>query len=107
MAEEKKTIPLTHPFEVGGAKVSSIAMRRPLVGDFRAAQRSAGPAAPAAELEIALFSHLCEIAPAEWDKMDLGDYYGVQEAYQGFLSRRSTSGPREPSSPTSSTSRSR
>ena len=107
MAEGKKTITLTHPIEVGGAQVSQIAMRRPLVGDFRAAQRSAGPGAPAADVEIALFSNLCEIAPAEWDKMDLGDYYGVQEEYQDFLSRRSTSAPQGSSSPTSSTSRSR
>ena len=102
-----KAIALRHPIDVGGAKVDQVTMRRPLVGDFRAAQRSAGPGAPAADVEIALFSHLCELAPQEWDKMDLGDYYGVQEAYQGFLSRSSTSGPQGPSSPTSSTSRSR
>ena len=101
------TISLRHPIDVGGAKVSAVAMRRPLVGDFRAARRSAGPGASPADVEIALFSNLCEIAPAEWDAMDLGDYYEVQEAYQGFLSRSSTSAPQGPSSPTSSTSRSR
>ena len=54
-----------------------------------------------------MFTNLCEVSPALWDKMDLGDYYRVQEAYEGFLSRRSTSAQREPLPRTSSTSRSK
>lgn len=90
---DKKTISLTHPIQVGGAEVNQVVMRRPLVGDLRAAQRSAGAGASSAELEIAMFSNLCELSPADWDRMDLGDYRAIQEAYEGFLSRDSTFAP--------------
>ena len=101
---ESKTIKLRYPVEVDGAKYAELTMRRPLVGDLRAAQRSAGAGATPADVEIATFTNLCEVPPALWDKMDLGDYYHVQDAYQGFLSRSSTSASREPPSRTSSTS---
>lgn len=103
---ETKTVKLRHPVEVDGTTHSELTMRRPLVGDLRAAQRSAGAGATPADVEIATFTNLCEVPPALWDKMDLGDYYQVQDAYQGFLSHGSTSAPREPPSRTSSTSRS-
>ena len=93
MSEPKTstTVPLRFPIEVDGAEVEQVTMRRPLVGDLRAAQHAAGSGGSAADVEVALFSNLCEVAPAAWDKMDLGDYYAVQEAYEGFLSRGSTS----------------
>ena len=94
MAGKQATIVLEHPFTHAGAEVSSVTMRRPLVGDLRAAQRSAGAGAPDADLEIAMFSNLCEVDPGMWDQMDLGDYRAVQEAYEGFLSRGSTSASR-------------
>ncbi|MCY4121430.1 MAG: phage tail assembly protein [Acidobacteria bacterium] len=104
---ESKTVKLRYPVEVDGTKYSELSMRRPLVGDLRAAQRSAGGGATADDTEIALFTNLCEVPPALWDKMDLGDYLQVQEAYGGFLSRASTGAQPETSSRTSSTSRSR
>ena len=99
---ESKTIKLRYPVEVEGAKHSELTMRRPLVGDLRAAQRSAGAGATGEDTEIALFTNLCEVPPALWDKMDLGDYLEVQEAYAGFLSRASTGAARGTSSRTSS-----
>ncbi len=87
MAEDRKTITLTHPIDVAGAPLKSVVMRRPLVRDLRAAQHAAGVGATGDELEIALFSNLCEISPDDWELMDLGDYRAVQEAYEGFLSR--------------------
>ena len=78
-------------------------MRRPIVRDLRAARRSAG--VDAADAETALFANLCEITPDTIDKMDAGDYFRLQEVYEGFLSRGSTSGPPAQSSPTSSTRR--
>ena len=58
-------------------------MRRPLVRDLSSAQR-AGDGTPAGT-EVALFANLCEVAPDVLDKMDLGDYQELQEAYDGFL----------------------
>ena len=104
MANKTKKIPLRYPVEVDGAKLEELAMRRPLVRDLRAAQRSAGSGS-AADTEIALFANLCEVAPEAFGQIDLGDYFRVQEVYQGFLSHGSTSAPAAPSSPTSSTSR--
>ena len=88
---ETKKIKLRHPLTVDGAELAELVMRRPLVRDLRAAQRSAGGEADA---EIALFANLCEVAPEAFDRMDLGDYYRLQDAYRGFLSRGSTSEPR-------------
>ena len=92
--QEKAKITLRHPFDHDGARIASVTMRRPLVRDLRAAQGSAGPGASDAEVELAMFSNLCEMAPETWDAMDLGDYRQVQRAYEGFLFRGSTSGPR-------------
>ena len=104
MAKSTK-IPLQYPVEMDGAKLEELAMRRPLVRDLRAAQRAAGAGALPSDTEVRLFANLCEVPPDLFDKMDLGDYFRVQEVYQGFLSRGSTSAPPEPSSPTSSTRR--
>lgn len=93
--ETKKKIKLRFPVTVDGAKVEELAMRRPLVRDLRAAQRS-GDGTPAG-IEVALFANLCEVAPDAFDAMDLGDYHALQEAYEGFLSRGSTSGGAGPS----------
>lgn len=92
MVKDSKSLKLRHPITIDGAKVEGLIMRRPLVRDLRAAQRSADGAA---DSELALFANLCEIAPEAFDQMDLGDYYRLQDVYQGFLSRGSTSGPRE------------
>lgn len=100
---ETTKIELNYPVEVDGATYAELTMRRPLVGDLRAAQRAAGAGATPADVEIGMFTNLCEVPPKIWDQMDLGDYYRVQEAYEGFLRRGSKSGPREPSSRTSST----
>ena len=86
---ESATITLLHPIEANGVTVSSVAMRRPIVRDLRAAQRQAGSSP--AEVELMMFSNLCELAPETLELMDLGDYRELQRAYEGFLSRGSTS----------------
>ena len=90
-SRESATITLLHPIEVNAAAVSTVTMRRPLVRDLRAAQRQAGAGGPS-EVEVMLFSNLCELAPEALELMDLGDYRELQRTYEGFLSRGSTSG---------------
>ena len=92
---ESATVALLHPIEVNSATVSTVTMRRPIVRDLRAAQRQAGSSA--AEVELMMFSNLCELAPEAIELMDLGDYRELQRAYEGFLSRGSTSGEPSPS----------
>ena len=89
-----KTIKLRYPLKVDGATLEELVMRRPLVRDLRAAQRAGDGSSGT---EVALFANLCEVAPDALDAMDLGDYRELQEAYEGFLSRGSTSAAAEPS----------
>ena len=73
--ETKKTIQLKYPVKADGATIEQLAMRRPLVKDLHAAQRAGGGAA---EVEVALFANLCEVAPEALGEMDLGDYRRLQ-----------------------------
>ncbi|MGZ4953589.1 MAG: phage tail assembly protein [Methylobacter sp.] len=74
------TIELMYPTE-GGLK--QIMMRRPKVRDMLASDKAKGSNA---EKEIALFSNLCELSPADIEALDMVDYSALQEAYRGFLS---------------------
>ena len=92
-----KNITLQYPLDVDGRQISTVAMRRPVVRDMMAAQRTAGANAAAAEVEVAMFVNLCELAPDAIEKMDLGDYMELQRVYEGFVFRGST-GPRRAAS---------
>ena len=88
------TVTLRYPVEIDGATIESLSIRRPIVRDLRAAQRQAGAGAPDAEVELAMFSNLCEVFPETLDAMDLADYLELQRQYERFLSRSSTSARR-------------
>ncbi|HWL51359.1 MAG TPA: phage tail assembly protein [Chthoniobacteraceae bacterium] len=78
----KNTINLEYPIDVDGAKLKSITLRRPSVGDMRAAKK-AGDGDD--EVEIILFANLAGLTPDDIGKLDLADYQKVQEVFRGFL----------------------
>ena len=77
------TIKLKFPLTVNGAPVTQVNLRRPKVRDMRAAQKAGGSNA---DVEIRLLTNLCELAPSDFDDMDVVDYLKIQKAYEGFLS---------------------
>jgi len=80
------SIDLLFPLENGMTK---LVMRRPKVRDLRAADKvKGGPA----EVEVSMFSNLCEVSPDDIDSLDMADYGELQKTYASFLSsRRKTS----------------
>jgi hypothetical protein len=77
------TIKLQFPFKKDGIEITEVEMRRPTVGDMRAASMSAKTDE---EREITLFARLCGMNPEDFDAMDMKDYGRLQEEYTGFLS---------------------
>lgn len=75
------TIKLETGIEIDGTRVKALTMREPTVGDQIAAQEVKG--SPAAQ-EVALVANLCEITPADVQRLTLRDYGRVQEALRGF-----------------------
>ncbi|WP_072670541.1 phage tail assembly protein [Vibrio injensis] len=85
-----KEVELEYPIKVDGKEVSTLTMRRPVVADMLAQEKSKGSDA---EKEIRMFANLCEVPPDAIHSMDMADYLELQEAYQGFLSgARKTAG---------------
>ena len=78
-----ETIQLTHPIEADGGTVSALQLRRPVVRDMLAADKTAGSEA---EKEVRMFASLCEVTPGVIEALDLTDYMALQETYRGFLS---------------------
>jgi hypothetical protein len=72
------TVTLTKPFEINGAKIGYIVMREPMVEDHVISNETRGN-----ELakEIALFSNLCTVSPADLRKLPMRDYMRLQTAY--------------------------
>ena len=87
-----ETIKLTHPIEADGGTVSALQLRRPVVRDMLAADKTAGSEA---EKEVRMFASLCEVTPGVIEALDLTDYMTLQETYRGFLS----SGPQTLAAP--------
>ena len=87
-----ETIKLTHPIEADGGTVDALQLRRPVVRDMLAADKTAGSEA---EKEVRMFANLCEVTPGVIEALDLADYMTLQETYRGFLS----SGPQRPATP--------
>jgi hypothetical protein len=74
-------ITLSRPASVGGAQVSSIRMREPIVADQENYQ-DAGRTEAARE--ITTFANLCEIAPDDIRKLPLRDYARLQASFTLF-----------------------
>lgn len=83
------TIDLVYPVEVDGRQVSQLIMRPPLVRDIRDAQRGGGGSA---DVEIRLFSLLCEVSPATIEVIHARDYRRIGDVYADFLEGRDGGG---------------
>lgn len=76
-------VTLTRPLNVGGAKLSVIRMREPLVRDQKAINKMDGDNA---DKESMLFANLCGLVPSDMDEMPMKDYARLMDAYTSFMS---------------------
>ena len=75
-------ITLSRPLEIDGAKVPVLRMREPTVADQRASAKVKG--GDDAQ-EIAQLANLCEVTPADIDRLPLRDYKRLTTAFLGFI----------------------
>lgn len=76
MAEK---ITLKTPVKIDGVPVDSLTIREPLVSDMLASKK--GKSDPA-DIEIALFANLCEVAPETIKQLSMRDYNRLQKAFR-------------------------
>lgn len=77
------SITLDSPVQHGGHEYATLTMREPKVRDSLAARKSGGSDA---DVEVRLFSNLCEVPPEVIEGMGMRDYLKLQAAYKDFLS---------------------
>jgi hypothetical protein len=82
-ADGSANVTLQFPFEISGVKTATINMRRPKVRDRLNASKGR---TDQAEVEVALFSFITNLAPDEIEDLDMSDYNRLQEAFRSFLS---------------------
>ena len=83
MKPEKTTVKLAFPVDADGQQIESLEMRRPTVGDLKAARRQGKGRDE--DVEITLFANLCMVPPETIEALDyLTDYSALQDAYAGF-----------------------
>ena len=75
-------VTLSRPLTIDGAAVSKMRLREPTVDD-QLTSDAAGPHESARE--IALFSNLTEVAPADIKRLPLRDYKRLQVAIVSFF----------------------
>lgn len=75
-------IELKYPVTVAGHEYKVLTMRAPKVRDQITAQKAGAKA----DMELTLFSNLCEITPAVLEELELADYNKLHAAYNDFLS---------------------
>jgi len=80
---QKTAIPLTHPFEFAGRKITEVSVRRPKTKDMISSKKLTKTEEDA---EIMLFSSLSELEPGVFEEMDFSDYIKVQKVIQSFFS---------------------
>ena len=74
-----KTIVLKYPLRLGtGERLDKVTLRRPRVGDLRAAAHLASDA----EQELAIFARITGLIPEDLDEMDLADYKQLQDWFR-------------------------
>ena len=76
------TVELIFPRKLNGVETGSVSMRRPTIGDRIRNGKINGTDE---DRELALFSDLCMLPPAELLTLDLMDYFRVQETFRSFL----------------------
>lgn len=75
-------ITLSRPLALGAAKTTTIRMREPTVADQLAIDSIKGGDT---QKEIGFFANLCELAPADIQKLTLRDYKRLQTALGLFI----------------------
>lgn len=76
-------IKLKYPITVDGHEYAELTMRAPKVRDQIFAQKTA---AGKEEVELTLFSNLCEVSQEVIEELEMVDYQQVTKAYGDFLS---------------------
>lgn len=74
-------VTLARPLTIDGTALSAIRMREPTVGDQRAASTKGSDA----EQEVAMMANLCQLSPADINRLPLRDYKRLQVAFVGFI----------------------
>ncbi|MGQ3289047.1 phage tail assembly protein [Sphingopyxis sp.] len=74
-------ITLGKPLDVDGTKFAALTMREPTAGDQLVAAEAKGSDALK---EINLLANLCEVSPADIQKLTMRDYKRVQRAFMDF-----------------------
>lgn len=79
------TVKLSFPIEDGGAKISEITMRRPVVSDeIRKAERQKDGQTEQ-KVQVLMFADMCSVEEAIISKFDLIDFRKLQQAYNAFF----------------------
>ena len=82
-----ETITLNYPIEVNGIETSTLTLRRPSVGDLL--NSTVGKSTQ--EGEVYLLANLCGVAPDDIKRMDLSDYFQLQDKLGKMQGRSLTS----------------
>lgn len=80
--EDRIVITLARPFDVNGAKLTTITMREPTLKDQRLAAAIEGSDV---EREVKIFANLTEVSTQDLDRLPLKSYVRLQRAYVLFL----------------------
>lgn len=78
-----KQIELKYPVTVAEHEYKALTMRSAKARDQIVAQKSASNNA---DVELVLFSNLCEVSTEVIEELEMADYQQLQKAYNGFLS---------------------
>ncbi len=82
MANSPANLQLIEPFEYDGRKISSLAIRRPIVADMLAAQKVS---TNEPERELNLIAVLTGLPRAAVEKLDMRDYMALQRKLAEFM----------------------
>ncbi|MCP4103428.1 MAG: phage tail assembly protein [Lentisphaerae bacterium] len=74
---------LDYPLDINGQTVLELDIRRPMVGDYLAMDKTTGSDA---EKELKLMASLCQQSPEDLMNLDMGDYLKLQEKLKSFSS---------------------
>jgi len=74
-------IPLSRAIEINGTKLTSLRMRQPLMSDQKAGLKATGTED---EKEIKFMANLCDMAPADMEKLSIRDFKKVQVTFFDF-----------------------
>ena len=80
-------IKLNFPVEIGNVERSTVTMRRPKGRDVKANFRAAGGEQENLEATFKLLADLCNLAPDEFDELDMSDIEQLGEQLEAFMGK--------------------